>query len=155
MFEFVFGFDLVRAVKNKRREVDDMLQENIANLGYNCIGLLTFEERFTELRVDIVYILDIVKDSVDKRFSSGLWQQIHVANRSDPFLSCVETKFKWKLKSRHMISLKHRRGRNSFTYIVQVLEVVDKVFLCVNQLVNDFLALLFVRRYSIGNLLGY
>jgi len=45
--------------------------------------------------------------------------------------------------------------KNSFTYIVQVLEVVDKVFLCVNQLVNDFLALLFVRRYSIGNLLGY
>lgn len=99
MFEFVFSFDLVRTVKNKRREVDDMLQEDFANLGYNCVGLLTFEERFTELRVDVVYILDIIKDSVDKRFSSGLWQQIQVANWSDPFLSWVETKFKCMLQS--------------------------------------------------------
>lgn len=66
VLEFVFGFDLVGAVKNKRREVDNMLQENIANLGYNCVRLLTFEERFAELRVDIVHVLDIVKDSVDK-----------------------------------------------------------------------------------------
>jgi len=86
VFKLVLCLDLVGTIEDKGREVVHMFHKDVTNFGDNSVRLLSLQQTLAQLGIDIINILDVVKDSIDESFPAGLGQNIKSPNRNDPFL---------------------------------------------------------------------